>query len=228
MCTNTRTINLENSPLSEESKYALVVNPDGSTKSVLKSTIVWLLTESKGTLSSDRLKRVRSYAGTSNENQQKRRNRNVNQLSFNLLIKSDEISVGEWCIFQLLQDKNLNFDELSEQYVVQNCVIGAIAGFKFEEGKSETEKEFKFDTASLSCETFDKKRKLMVLSTWYKWDAQGVLHPHGHINHFFVCMDNYIATSVKPLVQKNHLNQKIITIQNVSDVNQQLHKFFLS
>lgn len=43
-----------------DQRFVDVLNNDGSTKSLLKSTVIWALTESKGYLSKDRLKRVQS------------------------------------------------------------------------------------------------------------------------------------------------------------------------
>lgn len=49
---------LEDDGTSSHSKYIEVKNEDGSSKNIRKSTFLWMLSESKGKLSSDRLKRV--------------------------------------------------------------------------------------------------------------------------------------------------------------------------
>lgn len=51
--------------LDKESKFVEVFKEDGTSKIVLKSSIIWLLTESKETLSKDRLQRVQGAEGTS-------------------------------------------------------------------------------------------------------------------------------------------------------------------
>lgn len=66
-----------------------VRDEDGTTKIVRKSTFVWMLSESKGKLSSDRLKRVQECTRTQDLKRKK-----LNPENESLLFKSDEIEIG--------------------------------------------------------------------------------------------------------------------------------------
>lgn len=137
--------------LNEESKYIQLYEPDGSTKIVLKSSIVWLLTESTKKLSSDRIKRVKQTPLQKASKRQKMKsnpedkiNIDSNNVPTNVstcLIKSKEICIGDWCFFSYNLSSILNSIPLQKDSFIENIVFGCVLSFKFIEGKTEKEKQ---------------------------------------------------------------------------------------
>lgn len=88
---------------SVDSRFVEVINEDGSTKTVLKSSLIWILTETKDVLSNDRLKRVQSHDSASI----KRKNRTEFDLPSKRknvqigIFQNIELQVGDWCFFFL-------------------------------------------------------------------------------------------------------------------------------
>lgn len=124
---------LEDGDASSHSKYIEVKNEDGTSKTIRKSTFLWMLSESKGKLSSDRLKRVQE----GKEEKSKRRRIDVatssgfdssTLVSEIRLNKSKEIEIGDWCFFKR---PVLSVEHLSKQNIFENCVLGCIIAFKY-------------------------------------------------------------------------------------------------
>lgn len=129
---------------SMRSKYIDLRLEDGSVKSVKKSTFIWMLTDSKGKMSSDRLKRVQDATKENEKSAAKRKkidetatnSARMNVVNENgpnqrldsnnkIFMKTNEIEIGDYCFFK--QKKT----ELSEQNVLKNCVVGCIIAFKY-------------------------------------------------------------------------------------------------
>lgn len=95
--------------LGENSKFIEVHEPDGSSKIVLKSSIVWALSDSAGKLSSDRLKRVQETHPQNVDNAKRHKasqkesgtKYTPEESIEHAIFKSNEICIGEWCFFHL-------------------------------------------------------------------------------------------------------------------------------
>lgn len=133
-------------------KWVEVLCEDGTTKTILKSTLVWLLTETKGKLSSDKLKRVQEMTSNSNTKRRRLISNLSNEHKEIELIKSDELSIGDWCFFKYNPDSN-ECEEPSDQNIMQYCVLGNILGFKADTTQNEIE-----TSASTSAEELKKSK----------------------------------------------------------------------
>lgn len=146
--------NYQEVDISENSKYIQICEKDGTIKNVLKSSIVWLLSNPVEKLSADRLKRVQS---TSTHEIEAKRAKNSARASCSASIKPaneqsglpseaifETIHIGEWCIFLLdnILKSNLldQFPEENEYF--PNVLFGLVLGFEFNYAKSQTKRKF--------------------------------------------------------------------------------------
>lgn len=151
--------------VNESSPFVEVTDTNGS-KIVRKSSFMWLLSDSKDKLSSDRLRRVQ---GNSKNKSAQRRLEFVDVNSIDSCIyKMEEIKIGDWCI---LHNESNNSGNEGCQFI-----LGIILSFKYIRGKTEKEKEFPFDFASTHVQ--NDSRSVEVLATWYQ------LHKDGKIENF--------------------------------------------
>lgn len=193
-------------------------DPDGSTKIVLKSSIVWALSESIEKLSSDRLKRVR---GIPIQKTQKIKRRKENIETFEpsveqIVFKSDEINVGDWCIFRFDSIFAPNII-LPDECVVENMLIGSVVAFKFSMGKTEKDQQYHHDSVQIGTQGIE------VLSTWYTVDLNGILISLGTNSNFFVDLKNYVATTTVPFF--NGSNQSLSLTEDVFQLRQCILNF---
>lgn len=115
------------SDINENSPFVHIIDEDGSTKVIKKSAIVWLLSEEKGKLSSDRLKRVQ--ARRENESNGPKRlyvppTISNDRVMGDGIFISNEIKVGQWCLFH----KN------GAEKMFKNIIVGNILSFKYLSG----------------------------------------------------------------------------------------------
>lgn len=183
----------------ENSKFVQVFNEDGSSKTVLKSSLIWLLTESKNKLSQDRLRRVQGVDRSSvpqKRNNSDHINLQAKKKRLQDLFVSKIITIGEWCFFYHKQtaifNRKTSFDMI---------VFGSALAFKYNEGKTEKDKQYTRDTVPVSYEctntTETKPRGVSVSAMWYKIDDELKLEPMDACN-FFIDIKNYIATASFP------------------------------
>lgn len=83
-----------------------------------------MLCDTKGTLSSDRLKRVQGCT----ESSAKRIKRSLTSENIS---KIEQLRIGEWAIFILDDEGELEGEQEKEQSFMKNCLIGIVVGFKF-------------------------------------------------------------------------------------------------
>lgn len=239
------------------SKFIDLINEDGSIKSIRKSTFIWMLTESKGKLSSDRLKRVQE-AGPSPMTKRRKLNHQLREFTKEAgkevyLIKSDEVNIGDWCFFK--QSNSMPAVELlSEEKIFENCVIGCIVGFRFKpldnskekkrssnNSKSKTRpktksKMYSFDFAPTSIQESDNKNnEIQVLASWYVCSENGKFKSFANKNNLFIDLKNYIAT-VKNLLleprleqnsQQNDSNKTSFFGQSLVEIKSVLYKHYI-
>lgn len=189
------------------SKY-VHVELDGSIEEIRKSRLVWLLSESKEKLSSDRLKRVQ---GAPQEQKCKRQ-------KLDHFENSTQIEIGEWCAFKKNGLRNRNSANPFE-----NVVFGAITGFKYSEEKSSQEnkkQKYIFDFATLT------DHKLLVLASWQECNNSGVLSAVEPESAFFIPIINFIDTTGTPKIEINpQTNLQVISFQkSIKEIEKKLLK----
>lgn len=171
------------SDIDGNSRFLQICDEDGTAKVIRKSAIVNMLFESPRSLSKDRLERVKlSKDAVKNKRQ-------IIQPECDLIYRSGlriskEISIGQWCIYQMKRDET------------RQIIIGAILGFRYETGKNQKENQYSLDSVPVSYDG-PNKRGLEVLALWYclKDDFSLEILP---VPSFFCNMNNYLATVEPP------------------------------
>lgn len=162
-------------------------------KSVRKSSLIGLLSDSKGKLSSDRLKRTQNIT---NDRSVRRKleffdmspqNRVLNQMN--------ELQIGDWCLFRnqfsSTEDERFNF------------ILGNILSFKYVNGRTEKDKQYSLDFAPIQHSS--NLRGVEVLSSWYGIDRIGKISAEYYC--FFTNIDQYIATFSREIIFVNENKQ---------------------
>lgn len=210
--TNRENINLrdysgENIAADGNSKYIEICDVEGTTKLVLKSSIVWLLSENPKKLSNDRLKRVQTL---SVEQASKRKKIGEENIRENI-----DITIGDWCFFKIDSDMSKSFPER----IIRNIIFGSVLAFKYIEldiegkkaRKKEKSKQYFYDTASVADD-------VEVLSSWYFVRDDGVLLTLGTESNFFVDIKNFIAKTKSPMFILNEGSVDLTCLpENIKD-----------
>lgn len=200
--------------IDEDSKYIQIFESDGTSKLVLKSSIVWLLSETTSKLSSDRLKRdqttplekviVRGNAKRKKKNQQSETSQDESEYRPpNVYLNLNEIAVGDWCFFNLdLNAIHVNIaSKIPKENIIENVVFGCILAFKLINGKNEKDKQYHHDKAvtyDVNENTKIKREDLDVLSSWNVINTKGELISLHLVSSFFLNIKNYLASLVEP------------------------------
>lgn len=176
--------------------YLMVKDPRNPNKDILmrKSTFVWHLTEGTKKISSDRLHRVQDTAVSISVQQAAVENGTHDHSSVlhKKLNVSQYIKIGDWCFF-----KN-NTNDSGEI-----ICVGLVLAFKFAQGRTANEKRYKGDIVDLRENEMSWAKKLEVLSSWYLIDNRGHLIPAKNENHFFIKIENYVATVAQPMIDND-------------------------
>lgn len=210
----------DNLNIPENSKYIQISDKDGCIKNVLKSSIVWLLTDSVGKLSNDRLKRVQATPLQKLAKRPKLNrvlldgniNASINVYEPTLL---DEIHLGDWCQFEYKNEENMQqLNNMSEASYIKDFVFGCVLGFRWKEGNSEKKKQYHIDFARIMTDEDKNIRRtdIEVLSNWYASTCDGnKLISIGSL--FFISIEHYMATIKSPKVIENENNEQILKIE---------------
>lgn len=172
--------------IDESSRFTQVTGSDGSMKTVPKSFVVWMLSDSKEKMSNDRLQRVRNKSACQATTFQRVQSApDLSTLGDSHIVSiSNEISLGKWCIFKKSSKRCANN--------FNNCILGAILCFQYKEGKNQKQKQYTLDSVSVGSEN------VQTLATWYRVDSKGALIPCDSENSFFIDINCYIATIDNP------------------------------
>lgn len=179
----------ENYEYKNLAKNFVTVVENGEEKSIRKGTLVWLLSESRGKLSKDRLTRVQETQKVDIA-----QNHRPNKFIDELVIQSKCINLFEWCAFKI--------NEASNEEENPGICFGLLLSFKYADGKREKDKRFKYETADLEGNPHLAER-LETLSSWYYMNDQGILIPTKDENHYFISLKNYVATVIDPKVDQD-------------------------
>lgn len=189
-------------------KFVEVIDPDGSTRRMRKSTFVWLLCESKDKLSSDRLRRVQSGSENAQPKHKKLKpNPEPNTSSFlEILSKEKELEVGEWAIFELSSEESAKNIDLSEHNFMKNYLIGVVVGFtlasKTDSGELRHQKQLKCKYIKTDSKDLCNKNDIRVLCVWYTCDQTGTFQLVQNKKQNPIYVSNYVATMKKPITRK--------------------------
>lgn len=213
------------------SKYIELINEDGSVKSIRKSTLVWLLTETKSKLSSDRLKRVQE-AKNDDSKRRKHTGKGIEEFKETIILKSHEVEIGDWCFFKYTPS-NFSIASLTEQNIMENGIIGVVIAFRYNLEKDTRPKpklkKYLSDFASVAPEQRIENENVQVLATWYVCNNEGILCPVRDNNHFYININNYVATMENLIVEGKNNSQKCLLIPptELIDTRSMLLKHFL-
>lgn len=201
-------------------RFIEIIDEDGSAQRILKSTFIWMLSDSSDKLSSDRLKRVQG----SSIKRQKYENRQHNEsflqtLPGAFLFKAKTLSIGEWGVFKL---KNDNISQIHESS--NNCLIGLVIGFRIFK-KDGSRKQYKHEYVSINANSTAEARadqnessskrikrlgsddytndQIQVLAMWYTCNEDRIFRRLQNENRLTIYVENYVATMKKPNTKKD-------------------------
>lgn len=198
----------ENTSEVTSSQFLYFIDPDGTTRKVRKSTFIWMHSEEKDKLSSDRLKRVQASSHSDAKPSAKRRKKSSEQSleesgpslepSFE---KSVEIMIGDWVIFDLKNE--IIPSDLEDEIANQNGhIIGLIIGFRYV-NENNRSFQYKANFVSLSSQDQEKsreqKKKIIALGIWYICDENGVLNQIS--GNFSFGIESYKCTMKSPIIK---------------------------
>lgn len=169
---------------------------DGEKKTIKKSTLLWLLSESTGYLSKDRLKRVQD---ASRSKTCRRRLQFSKEISNKSSIKHEcEIKIGDWCIFT---------DD-------RKPILGHVICFKYIKGKNPKQKQYSWDFVPVSVDE-DKEniRGINVLAEWFQIRKDGKLRAIDSVKSSYKNIENYVATFKNPLFNYDEESKQIVSIE---------------
>lgn len=109
-----------------------VMDVDGSTKSLMESTFIWMLKESSGKLSTGRLKRVQG----SKSPDHKRIELSYSNTGLSLF-ESDQLQIGEWALLKHNNDDIQKMSGNPEQHFLNGYPIGYVTGFRIVDKKGQ-------------------------------------------------------------------------------------------
>lgn len=183
----TGTLELQNysetqTTLNPNGPFATVKDAHGKEFVVRKSSICWLLNSNVAKLSSDRLQRVRTA-----ETAKSIRN-NETPITINCIRISDEINIGDWCLFEKVDD--------------DKCVIGIVLSFAYINGKTWKSIEYSSTFARVSGNT----KSIGVLCHWFNVDSSGKLVLLEISVHGYIPIEQYRLTIPSPTITEIGLN----------------------
>lgn len=241
---------LDTEPSTEHSPFVYVQNEDGTLKEIRKSTMVWLLTESKEKLSADRLKRVQT---TSNPKRQKSGTAQTTNPSTSLATNSPaksitatnictklcEIEIGQLCVFKIdAQTEDLAEDytgvlagasaEPSNLNIIQDYLIDAVVRFRYFDENKERQKPFAMDSAKVMQADEKIDTRIDVLGCWYYLDDDGTLHSK-ITSSFFIPIHNYLGTIAAPDIKSDEYlkSNQLFLKCNVTNLKNELAKLLV-
>ena len=104
------------------------------------------------------------------------------------------VKIGDWCVFKIDTSDSNN-----------SICVGSVLAFKYSKGRTANEKRYKGDSVDLNEYQLQgtKVKEVEVLSSWYFINEMRCLIPVKNENHFFMKIENYVATIAKPTIDKD-------------------------
>lgn len=160
--------------LNRNSPFTVVKDSHGKEHVVRKSSICWLLSTNVSKLSSDRLQRVRTSEYEKNI-------RSTETHKYNGTITCEEVSIGDWCLFQRSDG--------------DNCIIGLVLSFAYMRGSTWRSIEYSNTFANVS----GNKKPIGVLCHWFNVDSNGNLTLLALAVHGYIAIEQYRLTLPPPI-----------------------------
>lgn len=189
-----RNYQLESINLSDASPFFKVSDDQNNSKIVRKSSYLWLLRTSKGSLSNDRLKRVQM---SELEQPSKRYLGFCNQLqteSFEIRANK-EIQIGQIVFFAKRRARCIQaYFRGSDEEIFETILTGIITGFRYIEGKAQKDRQYSWDFASVEVPKEQNSRGIEVQATWHKIGRDGEMVNMLKDRSYYINIDNYLFT----------------------------------
>lgn len=196
----------------ERHRNVELMDADGSTRSIPKSTFIWMLSESAGKLSTDRLKRVQ---GSTHSGAKRIKLSSPNTEPS--LFKSDQLQIGAWAMFKLNNDDHQNVAGISEQ----NLLFVHVTGFRVLDAKGQS-KQYKLDYVPIDIgqsQAIPKKvrlelgfdtssKEIEVLGVYYICNENGILRRKQE--QFASKLKNYLVNMKNSIAKKDNVSQSIV------------------
>lgn len=195
----------------------------GNKEVVRKSTLIWCLSDGRGKLSNDRLRRVQ---GSSLEKYQKKQQAkeketiscSTNTLNNESVFKSKLVNASDWCFFKNNQKKNKRpirrTTHQATNRSLNGTIFGCILAFKFGDKK----RPEKCKIIQTHVPVSSKENNVKVLGNWYIYNNKELRKISGSKNTFYLTLSDYLATSkIKPIKCTND-PEKIILPLTKSDL----------
>lgn len=206
-CQSLKDYSSEGRIVDESSPYVSVTCRNGQ-KTVRKSSLMWILSETKDKLSSDRLKRVQ---GGEFRKSCRRKLEFIDVTKKDRSIsKMEEIQINDWCIF--------NNHMINSQSNKNGLMLGSILSFKYINGKTNKEKQYTLDFAPIFHENENTSRGLEVLARWYNVNSNGAISTFKSNSCLYVNIDFYFATLSKQTIYTDQNKQIHFTEKCLCDI----------
>lgn len=155
-----------------------VVDADGSTRKIRKSTLIWMLSERNEKLSSDRLKRVQGSTDAKLTKKFKSNLWGESSNSSGNILKSDELKIGEWALFKI-NEESIPTSSRDVIARINGHLIGTVLGFRYIDANSS--KQFKVNYVSTVGQ--EENKNIGILAIFYSCE-------NGHLK---LCCHNQTA-----------------------------------
>lgn len=210
-------------PGSISGKFVHVLQPDGSSKKMHVSTLIWSMTKSTKKPSADRTRRVQQAVDTQDAKPPSKKFKKSDPSpqpstsstipgSSEIYSFNDSLSISDWTLFriEIQSEARNNFIYL----------LGVVIGFRFVEYEKNEKThnlkkrvtKYKYVNASTKNEEKSSNKKLQVLCLWYTWDEEGILTRSLDSDKMTVHMNNYVATMKNPKMEKNVSNNVVYVL----------------
>lgn len=201
----------------EKSRFVNVDTKSGK-KTILKSSLMWSLTNSKDKLSTDRLRRVRGVSKAS----PRRQLEFVDVSLLNQPIhKANEVKIGDWCVFTNIFDENQT-----------GFLLGNILSFRYVDGRTNAEKTYSLDFASVEKrpggippQENPEKKNVEILASWYKMEMEHITGALEFVRNTFIHKQYYVANLTFNVIEKHQNNTIRLSRKHLKSIKNILPNF---
>lgn len=221
----------QNNDSDANSLFVQVLDETGASKWIKKSAVVWLLSESNGKCSNDRLKRVQSRKEfESNGPKRKIAHEEASEESSKMkrlkqgdtMGKLNAIEIADWCLF--VHNRNELGNERNKN-IFENIVVGSVLGFRYANCRKQKEKQYCLDIAPISIDQTrpNLEASLEILALWYNLRPDFALQPLEKPS-FFIGINSYVGTISKPEINRVSYNVYVYKINgDLNDIEKFIH-----
>lgn len=124
-----------------------LIDKNGNTKTVRKSSVISLLSTTKNTVSNDRLRRVQNFSNQTFC----RRLEFTGEEPKAVIYEANTIYIGDWSVCKTEEILKTNYSNIFSECLI----VGVVLGFRHNE-KARWQRALKYDTLKLTAENLDK------------------------------------------------------------------------